>query len=553
MTQAFRSFLDLAGAHRLAALVLLSAIGAITEGFGLVLLVPMVGTLTGGLALVDLPFPLPHWSLATLLALFMALVVLRSLVDMARALSAQRLEVAVVDELRRRAVAALLGAEWRTLSTMQQSANRALLVTSVDRVGEAVQHVSTLTRALVSLLALGLAALALSPALAMGCMLAGLFALAALGGLRRKARMLGDALSRRYEAIYARLEATLSALRLVKSFSRERAEAQSLADEFNSMRKAERRYLVGTSLARAALQSGAALALALAVWMSVVLWQVPAPVLLAMTAIAVRAVPLVEALQSAGQGWAHAAPAFDDAQRLIARAEAVAEVPPAGVQPRLRRALVLDRVTYRHTVERAGVSDVSFELEAGTIAALVGPSGSGKSTLADLLGGLLSPDEGQIIVDGLSLAGGHRNAWRQRVAYVQQEAMLFGGSVRQNLLWAQPDASEAQLHHALTSAAAQFVEELPGGLDCQLNEGGRSLSGGERQRIALARALLRDPDLLILDEATSAVDPESELAITSAVRRLAGSCTILVIGHRGALVDSADRRISLDSGRLVQA
>lgn len=549
MTEAFRSFLDLAGPRRLVALILFTAIGGATEGFGVVLLVPMVGTLTGDAGQTNLPLALPNWSLTTLLAIFVVLVSIRALVELARNLASQRLEVAVVDGLRRRAVSALLGAEWKALAAMRQSANRALLISSIDRVGEAIQHILTLARTLISLLALAFAALALSPLLALGCMLLGLCALAALGGLRRKARALGDALTRRYEAIYAQLEETLSTLRLVKSFGREGAAAQDLADRFTSMRKAERQYIIGTSRARAVLQIGAAIALAAVVWASVTVWSLPAPVLLAMTAIAVRAVPLFEALQSAAQGWAHSSPALHDTRLLISQAEAVAESEPTAQVPRLARSLALKRVTYRHTSERAGVTDVSFEIEAGSIAALVGPSGAGKSTLADLLGGLLSPDEGQVTIDGAPLEEGLRNSWRQRVAYVQQDALLFSGSIRQNLLWAQPDASEAQLRHALERAAAQFVAELPGGLDCDLGEGARKLSGGERQRIALARALLRDPDLLILDEATSAVDPESEAAITSAVCRLAGRCTIIIIGHRGALIDCASQRIAVQDGR----
>ena len=140
--------------------------------------------------------------------------------------------------------------------------------------------------------------------------------------------------------------------------------------------------------------------------------------------------------------------------------------------------------------------------------------------IADLLGGLVSPDRGRVLVDGVVLDGGARQGWRSRVAYVQQEAVLFSGTVRDNLLWAKPGASQAELDRALDRAAAGFVHDLPGGLDCPLGEGGRALSGGERQRIALARALLREPDLLILDEATNALDAASEAVIADAVTQI---------------------------------
>ncbi|MFA6219975.1 MAG: ABC transporter ATP-binding protein [Erythrobacter sp.] len=546
-----RTLLDLAGQRRLLGLALLTMIAATSEGAGVVLLVPLISSLTGDMTVAGMALVLPDWPLASLLVVFVSLVALRALLEVARSLAALRLEVAVVDGLRRRAVAALLGAEWRALSAMRQSANRALLVTSVDRAGEAVHHFAAIVRTAIGLAVLGAAGIVLSPRFALGCVLAAMSALAALRWLRRDARRLGEALTRRYEAIYLRLEQTLSALRLVKSFGREAAEAEALANAFTSLRQTERRHVLGSALARAALQTGAALLLAAVVWLAVTRWGLAIPVLLAFVALAVRAVPLVEALQISAQGWAHASPAFEEASRLIADAEAAAEATAGDEAPRLRSAMVFEHVTFAHAAGRPGVTDVSLTVPAGSITALVGPSGSGKSTLADLAGGLLSPDEGWVRIDGIVLAGGRRNAWRRRVAYVQQEPVLFSGSVRDNLLWAAPRAGEAQLRRALAGAAADFVHALPGGLDCPLGEGGRALSGGERQRIALARALLRDPDLLILDEATGALDADSARAIVAAVCALAGRRTVLVIGHRGALVECADRRIDLSGGRTA--
>lgn len=551
MIASLRALAGLAGMRRFAALAALTALGAATEGIGLVMLVPLVASLTGEGAIPALGMALPQWPLAMLLTVFVGLVVLRAAVEMARSLAAQDLEVAVVDGLRGRAVAALLGAEWRTLATMHQSANRALLITAVDRVGLAVHHLVTLLRTSVSLAALAIAGLALAPLPVIAGALAGLLAIALLRPLRGRARQIGEELSRHYEAIYLRLEQSLSALRLIKSFGREEDERTELDRRFAALRRSERRYILATTIARGALQAGAALALAVLVWFAVTRWEVALAILLALVALASRAVPLAEALRAAAQGWAHAAPALDDACRLIDEAQAAAEAAPAPAAPRLARALTLERVSFRHAPGRVGLQDVSFVIPAGRITALTGPSGSGKSTLADLVGGLLSPDSGRVLVDGTALDGGIRNAWRHRVAYVQQDAVLFSGSIRDNLLWALPSADGPQLEAGLAAAAAGFVATLPGGLDCAIGEGGRALSGGERQRIALARALLRAPDLLILDEATSALDSDSERAIVAAVRALAGRCTVLVIGHRGALVAAADQSFALARGRLV--
>lgn len=550
MIGTLRIFANLAGGPRLSLLVGLTALMAASEGVGLLLLVPLVTSLDQDRTFAALPLDLPDWPLGVLLAIFVLLVAIRALADVARSLLAQRIEVGVVDGLRGRAVRALLGAEWRALAGMEQSASRALIITSVDRVGEAVNYFTTLLRTGLALGALALAAVALSPVVALGGAVAGIAALVALRWLRTDARRLGEELSRRYEAIYARLEASLSGLRLIKSFGREEAEARRLSTTFERMRSAEYAYIRGAAIARAILQLAAACVLALAVWLAMMRWDVPMAMLLTFVALAVRAIPLMEALQISAQGWNHAAPALAEARELIARTEEQAETPPAGEAPRLRTSIALELASFAHDRERPALRDVSLEIPRGEIAALTGPSGAGKSTVADLLGGLISPDSGNVLVDGDPFDGAARQAWRTRVAYVQQDPVLFSGSVRDNLLWAEPEADKCQLRKALHRASADFVHDLPGGIDCQIGEAGRALSGGERQRIALARALLREPDLLILDEATSAVDPASEEQIAQAVAGLEGKCTVLVIGHRGGLAEMASLRFALENGRL---
>ncbi|QPC98777.1 ABC transporter ATP-binding protein [Qipengyuania soli] len=543
------SLLSYAGGKRVAGFVMLAAIAAATEGFGLVLIVPLLASLGGGENLIP---GFPDWSLGVLLAIFVGLVTLRALVDAWRGLAAFDLQVRLVDGLRSEAVAALLGAEWRVLAAMRQSANRALLITSVDRAGEAVGHATAFVRSLVALLALLVAGLFLSPPFALSMLVAAALAVALFAGTRRTARSLGEALSVRYEQVYLRLEETLSSIRIVKSYGREADEAVRVSVAFSDLRRAERQYLRQSAFARSVLQVAAAILLAIFLWLAVERWGVRPAHLITFAAIAVRGIPLLEALQEGWQGWNHAAPAIAEAQDLIAGVEAVAEM-PAEACPPMQESIALSSASVSHAGGRAALDGVTLSIPRGSITAVEGPSGAGKSTLADLLGGLISPDTGQMLLDGRGFSPAQRHGWRARVAYVQQEPVLFTGTVRSNLLWAKPDASDAECERALDRAAARFVADLPDGLDYQLGEGGRNLSGGERHRIALARALLREPDLLILDEATSAVDPESERLIAGAVAALAGSCTVLIIGHRGALVDVASLRFHLRGGRLQEA
>ncbi|HEY0832742.1 MAG TPA: ATP-binding cassette domain-containing protein, partial [Azospirillum sp.] len=230
---------------------------------------------------------------------------------------------------------------------------------------------------------------------------------------------------------------------------------------------------------------------------------------------------------------------------------AAAEPAEPAPAPPLTGALVFDSVTYRHRADGAPALDrVSLEIPAGRFTAVVGPSGAGKSTLADLVLGLVPPGEGRILVDGRPLDGAARRAWRRRVGYVPQDAFLFHDTIRANLLAA--DATDESLWAALEQvAAAGFVRRLPDGLDTVVGDRGARLSGGERQRLALARALLRRPDLLVLDESTSALDAESEARILEALERLRGQVTVVVVAHRLTTVRGADHVVVLDAGRVA--
>ena len=199
------------------------------------------------------------------------------------------------------------------------------------------------------------------------------------------------------------------------------------------------------------------------------------------------------------------------------------------------------------------MQDANVVIPARSMTAIVGPSGAGKSTMADLLLGLLSPEQGMVSIDGQPLTGEHLHRWRRSVGYVPQDTFLFHDTIRSNLLWALPNAKEADLWSALRLAAADaFVSRIPGGLDAVVGDRGIRLSGGERQRIALARALLRKPSLLLLDEATSALDSENERQIQQAINQLHGELTIVVIAHRSSTILRADKIVTLSEGRIVK-
>lgn len=540
---------------RLAGLLALMILAAATEGVGLVLLVPLLelagtGKAPGAHALQSLGLP-PR--LEVLLLLFVALVTVRAAIVQARNQASLRFEAAVVEGLRERAWRGLLHSDWRTLLAMKRSDSASLLITRVDQAGDFVNQALAAASTAVTLGGIAVAALAISPSLALIAAAAGAGILALLHPARRQAGRLGEQLGRFHAAIHGKLSEGLGALRTIKAFGLEDRAADDLVRDFAGLREAIAAFHRARGQSQAGLQILGAALLALLVWLAIMQWQVAVAAMLPMVALFARALPLVGLLQQTWSNCLHARPAVDEALRLVAWTERAAEPPAAAVAgPTLQREIRLEGVSVHFGGEpRPALDSIHLTIPARGITMLTGPSGSGKSTLADVLGGLLDPDRGRMMVDNAEITGPLRQAWRRRVAYVQQDPVLISASLRDNLRWSAPDADDAQIAAALKSSAADFALSLPQGLDTMLGDGGRPLSGGERQRLMLARALLRRPALLILDEATSALDAESEEQIAGALRELGKDMAIVVISHRGRLSDFAEQEFRLEKGRLV--
>ncbi len=231
----------------------------------------------------------------------------------------------------------------------------------------------------------------------------------------------------------------------------------------------------------------------------------------------------------------------------------ITEMPHAKTLPAVRGHVHFEHVNFAYDNQLAALSDIDFEIRAGEMVALVGASGSGKSTLVSLLPRFYDATSGRVLIDGHDIREVTFKSLRRQIGLVLQDSILFSATLRENLLYGRPKASEAEILTAAEAAnAMEFIKTLPEGLDTMIGERGLKLSGGQRQRVAIARAFLKNPAILILDEATSSLDSESEHLIQEALARLMRGRTTIVIAHRLSTVVEADKIVVLQNGRVVE-
>jgi subfamily B ATP-binding cassette protein MsbA len=277
-------------------------------------------------------------------------------------------------------------------------------------------------------------------------------------------------------------------------------------------------------------------------------------VLVAFLAVSLRVLPPVKRLSQFPALAEHALGAAERVFEVIDRAPDEVDPPDAARFPGLERAIVFRDVWVAYEGDDWVLRGVDLTVRRGEVAAVVGPSGAGKSTLVDLLPRFVEPQAGEVLVDGTPITRYSRRSLRRALGIVSQHTVIFNDTVRNNIAYGeQADAGDEAVREAAKAANAHhFIERLPQGYDTLLGERGMRLSGGERQRIAIARALLRDPPILILDEATSNLDTESEHLVQVAIGRLLQNRTVLVVAHRLSTVARADVIAVLDRGRVVE-
>lgn len=551
---------------RLVLATILGALGALTEGLGLLVLVPLlnliginvqqgsVGRLAGSMVAAFGWFGLPL-NLFSVLALYVGLIAVDARLRRWQTVTYCSLQVGFTAYLRKRLHRVVTRAGWVQITRCRGSDLTHAMTGQVERVGNGTQLVLSLARDGMLMSVYLAVTLYVSPSVTALVVVAGLALMLVLGRRARAATRIGQAMTRVGGEAYRAVMEHLGSLKMAKSYGAEERSIRLFGELADTVAATNLQAATAQADAKGRFDIGAGLLLGVVLYMAIAVLNTPTAVILVLIFAFARVMPMVSGLGQEIQQLLNMLPDFAAVLALETRLAPLEEAGPVRLEPvRLRQAVRLDSVSFRYEeAAEPALASVSLTIPAGQTTAIVGPSGSGKSTLADLLLGLITPARGRVLVDEKPLTPELLPGWRDQIGYVPQDSFHFHDTVRANLLWARPEASEADLLEALEVAAAGFVARLPQGLETVLGDRGVRLSGGERQRIALARALVRRPAMLILDEATSSLDSENERRVQDAIERLHGRLTILVITHRLTTVRRADSIHVLEAGRLVES
>lgn len=379
------------------------------------------------------------------------------------------------------------------------------------------------------------------------------FTIRFFGGRLRQA---GHKVQGKMADITALLEEAISGIRIIRSFNREEFEIKRFVVQNDSNFWALMATTRLTAMLTPFIQFFAAIAVTGIIWyggMSVINGEMTAGALIAFLIYAINLANPVRRISEIYGDIQKSLAAADRVFETLDTEPEVKEKDDAVELPRVEGHVCFHHVDFAYDADHPALTDFNLEIQPGEIVALVGPSGAGKSTVANLLPRFYDVTGGSLTIDGTDVRDVTFQSLRQQIGLVPQETMLFNATVRENILYGRLDATDDEIVRAAKAANAhEFISRLPDGYDTIVGDRGNALSGGQRQRIAIARAILKDPRILILDEATSALDTESEKIVQAALERLMQGRTSVVIAHRLSTIRDADKIVVIDHGRIVE-
>jgi len=373
------------------------------------------------------------------------------------------------------------------------------------------------------------------------------------GRLVRTSKRAGSRQTQLLRSLIGRMTDTLQSVKALKAMGLSKRANLVLEGETGQLNKALRREVFSREALSSLYEPVIIGFTALGLFVAVSRFAVPLASILVLIILLVRVMAALGKVQRYYQKMVIDESAYWSMTATIERAQQARETSRGGLSPGFEHAIELERVSLAFG-DTPVLRDLSLTLPAGAFTTIIGPSGSGKTTIIDILTGLLEPGSGRVLVDGVDLSECDIGQWRSMIGYVPQETLLLHDTIEHNITLGDPQLGPADTERALREAGAwDFISAMPERIQSVVGERGGKLSGGQRQRLCIARALVRQPKLLILDEATSALDPDSEAAICETLENLRGRITILAISHQTGLAAVADRVWRLEAGALLDS
>ncbi len=373
------------------------------------------------------------------------------------------------------------------------------------------------------------------------------------GRLVRTSKRAGSKQTRLLRSLMSRMTDTLQSVKALKAMGLSKRANLVLEGETGLLNKALRREVFSREALSSLYEPVIIAFTALGLYVAVSRFAIPLASILVLIILLVRVMAALGKVQRYYQKMVIDESAYWAMTATIEQAERARETSSGGLTPRFEREIRLQDVALAFD-DKQVLEGLSLTLPAGSFTTIIGPSGSGKTTIVDLITGLLETTGGRVLIDGTPLGECDIGQWRRMIGYVPQETLLLHDTVEHNITLGDPTLDAADCERALRDAGAwDFVNAMPQGIGTLVGERGGKLSGGQRQRLCIARALVRQPRLLILDEATSALDPRSEAAICETLEALRGRITILAISHQTGLASVADRVLRLEAGALLDS
>ncbi|PGB66450.1 ABC transporter ATP-binding protein [Bacillus toyonensis] len=543
---------------------------SLLEGIGIILLLPMIsmtGIINTG---EETSFIAPVYkilqnfpkttSLISILGIYVLIVLSQNILQRNITLRDARTQQVFVRKLRVETYSMILKAKWRFFLEKRRTNLINILTTELARVSYGINLIlQLLATILFTFIQVGLAFL-LSPQVTVFVLGFGLLFLVASRVFIKKARILGGKTSELAKDYLSGITDHFNGIKDIKSNTLEGSRLDWFQSITKKMSSEQMEYMRIRSNSQLFYKISMAILIAFFIFLSVNMFQAQTAQLLLIILIFSRLWPRFMTIQSNLEQLAASIPAFKSLWELQQECNEAVEMQDIYMQKHIKpicikQGIECKDVSFRYNKQEAlyALQNINVQIPINSMTAIVGHSGAGKSTLIDVLMGLIQPEKGQVLIDGIPLTTDNLLSLRRAISYVPQDPFLFNASIRENLMMIDSNVNEEQIWAALEFAAAtEFVRMLPNGLDTLIGDRGVRLSGGERQRLVLARAILRKPSILVLDEATSALDTENEVKIHSAIERLKGTMTIVVIAHRLSTIRNADQVIVLGKGEIVQ-